>query len=248
VITALAAERASRLKGRRPSRLPAGEIEPEPVPITRATAIGVDPFPDDASAREWLDRCRGRGDHGAEEVAVALAHVNRAIAAYRVCAADPLAHRVSREQAVRVRLGYGTGPGLVDGAWKDAYVIPREHGGSRRARRRMLAPEEEMAGMLTGRRPPAWPSEELLLRARGDLDDDRPVEAALQARAAVEALAAEVAREGEGAAIGAHAETAATVARAALAGGLDDAQRTQLEELVVTLERAVRRRRYSEPG
>ena len=248
MIAALAAERGSRLKARRPSRLAAGEVGPEPVPITRATAIGVDPFPDDDAAREWLDRCRGRGDHGAQEVAVALAHVNRAVAAYRVCATDPDANRVSREQAIRVRLGYGTGPGLVDGAWKDAYLIPPEHGTSRRARRRMLAPEEEMAGMLTGRRPPAWPSEELLLRARGDLDDDRPVEAALQARAAVEALAAELEREGEGGAVRSHADTAARLARAALAAALDDQQRTELEDLVVTLERAVRRRRYSESG
>ena len=62
----------------------------------------------------------------------------------------------------------------------------------------MLSPQEEMAGMLSGRRPPAHPSEELLLRARLDLDHGRLVEAALVLRAAAEAMAVELAAEGRG--------------------------------------------------
>jgi hypothetical protein len=248
LFAALEAQRASRLKGRRPTRVAAGEVEPEPVPMTRATTIAADAFEDEAAARDWLDACRSRGDQVGAEIEAALAYVNRAIAAYRVCAADPHAHHVSRSQAVRVRLGYGTGAGLVGGLWKDAYVIPRQHGKSRRARRRMLAPQEEMAGILTGRRPAAWPSEELLLRARADLDLDRGVEAALQTRAATEALVAELAREGEVGAAAGHAEAASRLARAALSTGIDEQQREELEGLVATLERAVRRRRYAEPG
>ena len=59
-------------------------------------------------------------------------------------------------------------------------MVPAEHRGPQ-VRRRMLAPEQELAGILTGRRPGVQPSEELLLRARLDLDAGRHVEAALQA-------------------------------------------------------------------
>ena len=111
----------------------------------------------------------------------------------------------------------------------------------------MLTPEQELAGILTGRRPPAYPSEELLLRARQDLDHGRRVEAALQTRAATDALAAELAG-GESLLPEKHAESAKRVAKRALANGLGDADVALLEELIVTLERAVRRRRYAEPG
>jgi hypothetical protein len=103
----------------------------------------------------------------------------------------------------------------------------------------MLSPQEEMAGMLSGRRPGARPSEELLLRARLDLDHGRPVEAALMARAAVEALAAEGHSAGS-------REATARLATAALTGGLSADQAAELAELVRGLERTLRRRRYAE--
>jgi hypothetical protein len=245
VIDALHAERRSRLRGRRPQRVPPGAVEPEPVPITRATVISADAFATEAAAHEWLETCRASGDRAMEEIETALGHVNGAITAYRVCAANPYAGDVSREQALRVRLGYGAGAELVDGAWKDAYAMPGLHGVSRRERRRMLTPEQELAGILTGRRPKAYPSEELLLRARLDFDHGRPVEAALQTRAATEALAAELA-DGESQLPDKHAESAKRVAKRALADGLGEADVAHLEELIVALERAVRRRRYAE--
>ena len=246
VFAALQAERSSRLRGRRPSKLPAGPVEPEPVPITRVTVIEAQPFDDDATARDWLEGCRRRDDTGAGEIAAALAHVNRAVAAYRVSASDPHAHDVSRDQAVRVRLGYGAGPQLVDGAWDDAIMVPPEHGRPR-VRRKMLAPEQELAGILTGRRSPIRPSEELLLRARLDLDGGRDVEAALQTRVALEALRAELARDGvPDTSAAARLEQATLLSRAALDGELTGEQRDQLEELVTELERVVRRRRYAE--
>ena len=246
VIAALHAERRSRLRGRRPQRVPPGAVEPEPVPITRATVISADAFATEAAAHEWLESCRASGDRASEEIETALDHINGAITAYRVCAANPYARDVSREQALRVRVGYGAGSELVDGAWKDAYAMPGLHGVSRRERRRMLTPEQELAGILTGRRPPAYPSEELLLRARQDLDHGRRVEAALQTRAATDALAAELA--GGEPLPEKHAESAKRVAKRALANGLGDADVALLEELIVTLERAVRRRRYAEAG
>ena len=92
--------------------------------------------------------------------------------------------------------------------------------------------------MLSGRRPGGQPSEELLLRARLDLDHCRVVEAALIVRAVVEALAAE-GHAAEGPA-------AERLAQAALAGELSEEQLQELADLVLTLERMVRRRRYAE--
>jgi hypothetical protein len=245
VFAALHSERASRLRGRRPSRLPAGAVEPEPVPITRVTVIAAEPFGDEASARDWLALCGGRGDESDDEIAAALAHVNRAVAAYRASAADPHAHDVARHQTVRVRLGYGSGTKLVDGAWEDAVAMPREQDRPR-VRRRMLAPEQELAGILTGRRREVAPSEELLLRARLDLDGGRMVEAAMQLRIALEALHAELTREGEsGAEVASRVETARLLSESALAGDLSPDQAGELEELVRELERVVRRRRYA---
>ena len=238
-IRALHAQRRSRMRGRRPARVESGATTPEPVPITRATVIAAEPFTDTRAAEEWLSGCCGGGrDAAAEEVEQALELVNRVLCAHRVAAQDPYVRDVVATDAQRVRLGFGTGDEVVDGTWREAYVIPPERA-KRRTRRRMLSPQEEMAGILSGRRAGARPSEELVLRARLDLDHGRPVEAALMTRAAVEALAA----EGHAAAGG---EAASGLAAAALGGGLSPEQGDELAELVRELERAVRRRRYTE--
>ena len=66
----------------------------------------------------------------------------------------------------------------------------------------MEAPEERFAALLGGREE-SLPAEELVLRARADLNAGRLAEAALQARVAIEALlAARVASEDSGAAGG----------------------------------------------
>lgn len=234
---ALHAARRSRLRGRRPARVEPGATAPDPVAITRATVIAAEPFAGARAAAEWLRGC-GNRDTSAAEVEDALALVNLAVSAHRVAAQDPYVHDLAAADVQRVRLGYGTGDEVVEGAWREAHMIPLERA-LRRGRRRMLSPQEEMAGMLSSRRPGGRPSEELVLRARLDLDHGRPVEAALMARAAVEALAA----EGHG---GAGSEAAARLARAALAGGLSPEQADELAELVQGLERAVRRRRYAD--
>src|SRR5207253_1728436 len=131
-----------------------------------------------AAAREWLARCRDP-DTADAEVAEALKLLNRAIHAHRVSAADPYVGDVSLGSARRVRLGYGGGDELVEGRWQDAYEVPPHV--ARTRRRRMLAPEEQLARILSSRRP-AHPSEDLLLRARVDFDQGRTRTAALQAR------------------------------------------------------------------
>ena len=168
----------------------------------------------------------------------ALELVNHAVSAHRVAAQDPHVRDLTIADVQRVRLGYGTGDDVVEGSWRKALVIPLERA-KRRTRGRMLSPQEEMAGMMSGRRPPARPSEELLLRARLDLDHGRPVEAALVTRAATEALAAEGHAGGDAAA-------AVRLAQAALTGELSPDQTEELADLLASLERIARRRRYAD--
>jgi hypothetical protein len=231
------------LSRRRPSRAEQGE-EAEPVSVTRVTVVRGQPLEDIEAARDWLARCEKTAVADAE-VAEALAILNRAIHAHRLAAADPYAGDVSLARARRIRLGYGAGHDVVDGRWRDAYSVPPQV--TSLSRRRMLAPEEPLAQILGGRRP-TYPSEELLLRARLDLDQGRSREAALQARAAHAALEAELesetslgqaskAMKEEGGPLG-------NLASAAVAGALGEDEVARLEEIVVAMERIARRRRH----
>jgi hypothetical protein len=234
---ALHAQRGSRLRGRRAARAEPGATAPEPVPVTRAVVIAAEAFLDAGAAAGWLRECGGR-DAAADEVEQALELVNNAVSAHRVAAQDPHVRDLTIADVQRVRLGYGTGDDVVEGSWREALVIPLERA-KRRTRGRMLSPQEEMAGMLSGRRPAGRPSEELLLRARLDLEHGRPVEAALVTRAATEALAA----EGHA---GADAAAAVRLAQAALTGELSPDQIEELADLLTSLERIARRRRYAD--
>ena len=250
VVKTLGAEVKARGLGRpslgrkRTARPAADDEEPEPVSVTRVTVIRGDAFEDGASAREWL---AGFGDTATadSEVGEALLLLNRAIQAHRVSAGDPYASDVARAQARRVRVGYGSGDELVEGRSREALELPAQTG--RRSRRRMLAPEEQVAQILGGRRS-THPSEELLLRARLDLDQGRTREAALQAKAALAALAAEL--DGGGSAEARAVVDRQTpffeeVATIALEGELDAQLSTRLEEAVTELERLARRRRHA---
>ena len=167
------------LARKRPAPAEPGD-EPEPVKVTRVTVIRGLPLEHAEGATDWLAGC-GDTEVAAVEVAEALRLLNRAMHAHRVSAADPYAGDVSRGRARRVRLGYGTGEELVEGRWREAYAVPPQV--ARAGRRRMLAPEEQIARILGGRRE-VHPSEDLLLRARLDLDQERSRAAALQAQAA----------------------------------------------------------------
>jgi hypothetical protein len=234
---ALHAPRRSR-RARKPARAEPGAAPPDPVAITRVTVIGAQPFADADAASTWLGRCGSNREAAAEAVEEALESVNQAITAHRVAAQDPYVRDLVPADAQRLRVGFGTGDEVIEGAWHDALVIPPERA-KRRSRRRMLSPQQEMAGMLSGRRPPSQPSEELLLRARLDLDRGRLVEAALMTHAATLALAAEGRAAPEQA-------PAAELARAALDTALSDSQAGELAELITALERAMRRRRYAD--
>jgi hypothetical protein len=218
---------------------PIESAEPEPVPTTRATVVRSAAFGTEAEAAEWL----AQADLDAE-LASAVVTLNRALHAHRVATADPYVTEVSPERALVARVGYGSGDELADGRFGECVELPRS--GPRRARRSMEAPEERFAALLSGRAD-MLPAEELVLRARADLDAGRLAEAALQARVAIEALlAANVASPDSGAAGGslaAHRDAIATTANAALRGEMPGESAGALEEAVAAMELALKRRR-----
>ena len=99
----------------------------------------------------------------------------------------------------------------------------------------MEAPEERFAALL-GAREQALVAEELVLRARIDLNARRPREAALQARAALEALLAEL----PGADLARWREPVGEAANTALRGEPD---REGLRQAIEAMEAALRRHR-----
>jgi hypothetical protein len=224
---------------RRPRRAEPGHTPPDPVPITRVTVIASPAFADERAAREWLEACRG-AEATARELDYAVRRVNRAVHAHRLSTGDPYVSDVSVAQARRARLGYGTGDELVEGTWSDAWTVS-EDTRARARRRAILAPQEQVAMILGGHKPP-FASEDLLLRARLDLAEGRPRQAALQARVAEEALRVELAEPAQPAQ-GA-SEPIGRIAAAALERPLDAGEVAELDEMIAEMERVVRRRRH----
>jgi len=243
VLGTLGTQRRSRLKRRR-TRTAEAEPEPTPVSTTRATVIDVSSeFDDEAVAREWL----GRGAEDADaEGTRALVVLNRVLHAHRAAAADPYLRDVGAEQALVARLGFGAGEQVADGRWKEAVELDLE---PRRPKRiAALRPQERLAALLGGR-DETLACEELTLRARLDLDEGRPREAALQLRVALEAALAELEgttgvadmddrldelRDARGA--------VGRAANVALAGDLDPEAVERVEAVVGRIEAALRAR------
>jgi hypothetical protein len=241
IFRAAAAPRRGALRGRRPRRAEPGAIEPDPVSITRVTVIDSTGFEDEAAAKEWLERCRKDESAREQETAAALRVVNRAVHAHRISAGDPYVSEATRADALQVRLGYGAGDDVVEGQWRAAYVLPEPR--RRVARRQMLAPQEQLAAILSGRRS-VHASEDLCLRARLDVEQGRSRQAALQLRASVAALAAEHASDEAAAEVSGFREKAGELERAALQGELGEGQTAALTDLLREIERLIRRRRH----
>ena len=218
------------LRDRRPRET--GEAAPEPVPTSRATVVRPEPFASPEAASAWLAGLRRDAEARDAELAQALAILNRALRAQRAAAADPYVHDVSAERALVVRLGYGSGAAVADGRFGEALELPRA--GAHRVKRSMEAPEERFASLIGGHEP-VLAAEELVLRARADLDAGRRREAALQARVAIEALIAETGTDEL------ESERAAVIAAAAAALGGDPPE--NIEEAVAAMEALLRRRR-----
>jgi hypothetical protein len=174
------------------------------------------------------------------EVAGAVSVLNRALRAHRAATADPYVAEVSRDSALVVRVGYGSGEEVAEGRFAEAVELPRLTRG--RVKRSMEAPEERFAALLGGREE-IHPAEELVLRARADLNAGRPAEAALQCRVAIEALLAMLGDTDAAARIEPHRDAVAAAANAALRGPLPGEHAATLEDAVSAMEKALKRRR-----
>jgi hypothetical protein len=233
---------AERKPGKRPRRVEESEPEPEAAPVSRVTVIGAEAFEGEDAARSWLTEACGDPEEHLER---GLRSLNRVLQAHRIAAHDPYVREVSRGQAHRVRIGFGTGDELVDGSHTEAFLIPP----ARRKRRQLLEPQSELAGILGGRRP-AMPSEDLLLRARLDLKEGRVRQAAIQAAGAADALEAEL-RADEALPAEAHTWLKERVpvlrdlARSCLTGEPADGAAGEIDDVVAGMERIVRRRRLA---
>jgi hypothetical protein len=204
--------------------------DPEPVPTSRVTVVRPEPFDSRGDAGTWLESLR-RDEAAAEgELDAAVGVVNRALAAQRAAAADPYAADVSADHALVARLGYGSGEAVAEGRFVDAIELPRT--GRRRRRRSMEARDERFAALLGGREDRLL-GEELVLRARADLNAGRLREAALEARIALEALRAELGDRAPADQL----EQVSEAARAALEGRSP----VGVEEAVRAMETAIRR-------
>lgn len=173
---------------RRPRRRPRGEDPappPRPVAVWRVTVIDATPLAGAGVAADWLRRA----DHDAL-VADAIARLDHVLHLHRVAARDPRSHGLSAEQALVVRVGYGSGEQVADATWDDAVTLPPPKD-ARGARAAALRPQERLAALLGGR-DAALACEELALRARADLDGGREREAALQLHVALRAARAEL--------------------------------------------------------
>lgn len=243
VVETLGAPSPGRKRRRRSKPREADAAVELSVPVTRLTLIDARAIEGDPDA--WLSGVRKSDETRDKLVVGALAFATRALAAWRVAAADAAISDPSAASAIAVRVGYGNGDGLVEGEWEDAIEVP--HAARRRSRTDALRPQERVAAFLSGRETPLA-CEELLLRARSDLDGARGREAALQLRIGLEALLAERER------LSSHAQAkdlglldgrrsvTGDAANEALQGELSDKRMTEVAETLVICERVLRRR------
>jgi hypothetical protein len=196
----------------------------------RATVAHALAFSSIEDAAGWLAELRADKDGLDLEVRSALAVLNRALRAWRAARADPYVAELPLDRAQVVWLGYGSGEAVADGRLTEAIEVPRPK--PRRVKRSMEAPEERFAALL-GAREPQLVAEELVLRARADLNAGRGREAALQARVALEALGG----------LASHRDAVGLAANAALSGDLDVDSLQALTEAVEGMEAALRRHR-----
>jgi hypothetical protein len=178
-------------------------------------------------------------------VTAALRTANALLRAHPIATQDPYGHELGREAALVVGTGYGTGEGLAEGRWEKAVEVPPPARRQRRAQ--ALRPQERLAALLAGREP-IDVCEVLLLRARADLDQGRDREAALQLRAGLEALLAELPenagpdQEEDLAALDARREASVAAAEDALRAPLSEERVAELGETLRICQRVLRRR------
>ncbi|MGA9876717.1 MAG: hypothetical protein WBQ21_13010 [Solirubrobacteraceae bacterium] len=173
VLSTIGAERKGLLGRRTRTRRADPEPEPTPVPVTRATVVDPVPLSAESQARTWLTQLDPE-----LEASAAAEVLNRMLFAHRIAGAIPHIHEVSPAQALVLRAGFGEGEHVADGLWLDAreLLLSNKRAGRRAA---VLRPQERLAALLSGRESHLL-CEELVLRARLDLDAGRVALAAVE--------------------------------------------------------------------
>ena len=184
----------ARLRSRR-----ARPATPDPAPVSTTRATVIDPVSVSAEhqARAWLD-----GLDREREVLAATAVLNRVLQLHRIASADPYVREVTPARALLIRAGWGEGEQVAEGVWAHARELPWRGGGEGqlgaagpgRHRSAVLRPQERLAALLRGRGG-ALVCEELTLRARLDLDQQRPAHAAIALESALATGIAELRAE-----------------------------------------------------
>jgi hypothetical protein len=123
--------------------------DPDTVPVTRVTIARSERFDGERAATRWLDETADDPERRVAEAKVAVALLNRALAAVREAAEDPLVHDVGASQALAIRIGYGTGEEVADGRFTEARRLPPPP----TPRRASLDPQQHVAEVLGGREP-----------------------------------------------------------------------------------------------
>ena len=256
VVETLSAPPMPGRRRRRPRAAEQGAAPPQ-LPLTRVTAVRAGhPFERREDAAQWLQAAVESEQAVDELAAEGTGLLNRALFIQATAAADPRLRVLAPEDAVAVRVGYGSGEEVANGrhtAARDVDVWAT--GASRRHRRsEELRPQERVAAVLGGRER-VDACEALLLRARADLDAGRPREASLQLRIALEALLAELGgaladpgHQSDMAELEAGRGEAGEAANAAIRGELDAEGERRVAELVEACERVLRRRRVLRGG
>lgn len=253
VVQTIAAPPRPSRRRRRPKDSEAG-APPAELPLARATAIrAFAPYEGPEEGAVWLATAtvNEAAIDAALEAGIAL--LNDALHAQAVASADPHLATISPERAVAVRLGYGSGDQIADGAFSEAREVDVAAAGSpRRRRQEELRPQERVAAVLRGREQFAA-CEALLLRARADLDAGRSREAALQLEIGIEAMLAEMPtaldhddHRTDIAALEERQPAVESAAERALAGDLNDESEAAVRDTLPIAERVLRRRRVLE--
>lgn len=251
VIETLGAPPPARRRRKRPKDAEIGE-PPAELPVARATVVlAFNEFEDEQAADAWLQEAIADEDSIDRLVEQAIDELNQALHAQAVAGGDPYPQTVTPGRATTIRVGFGSGEALADGAFTSAHQVDPGLGPTSRRRQRdeELRPQQRLAAVLGGREQ-LDACETLLLRARADLDGGRDREAALQLRVGLEALLIELKgalndpdHEEDMATLGSRRHEAGELANAALHGNLTAEQRQSLGELLATSERVLRRRR-----
>ena len=190
VLSTVGAERRGLLGRRTRTRTRRASPEPEAtaVPVTRATVVDPVALSAESQAQAWL-----RELDPEREAQAAIDVLNRVLFAHRIAGAAAHIHEVSPTQALVVRAGFGEGEHVADGLWTNARELLLSDKRSHR-RATVLRPQERLAALLSGRGEELL-CEELVLRARVDLDGGRVALAAIELERAYATALAELGKE-----------------------------------------------------